>query len=899
MKKKGLLVILAILIVLSSLSVSAFAAVTSGNANSEGTATWSFDDETGVLTVSGTDYIDNDSDWVAPNREKIKSIIIEDGITEISSSTFENCTNLETVTIADSVSYLGGYAFANCTKLTSVTLPKNLVSYTWVFVDCTSLTDVTISEDNEYFKTVDGVLYNKKMTELYLYPSAKAGKSFTIPATVKHIDDEAFYNCDALETVVLPKSVTELSYYAFAECDNLKEIDISNVTELGSGVFSNCDSLKSVKFNKEVKIIDYSLFYDCDALESVDMSGLNLNDIGYDAFTSCDSLVDIKIPDSIQYFTAQAFEETGYAKDASNWENGILYFGEYAVMLSEEVAGVVTIKDGTIAVADDFAYQNSNITEVKFPSGLKRIGGWAFLDCSALDNIVIPDSVDYIGKDAFFNTKCFSDIAALDDNAVYIGKWLLSVKEDSELTEFTVKDGTAYIANGAAEYNEYLKKVTIPSSVKGICNYAFAQCYALETVNLSDNLETIGSYAFGYCENLKELELPSTLKKIGTSAFNYCYLLEDVTLPDGLEYIGSDAFNDCESFTEISVPDSVTYIGTSAFEDCVNIVSAKLPKGLKEIPDDTFKDCYELKNIILPDAFTAIGDEAFEDTAIESITLPYTLKSIENDAFYDCDELKKVIFLGIQKEWDNIDIDDEDNEALFNAELIVTALDDTSEKFADVKKNAWYKEYVDYAVNRNLFNGTSDTAFEPDKSMTRGMFVTVLSRVAGAVVDNSATTKFTDVPANKFYTGAVAWAVENEIVLGVSDTEFAPNKDVTREQMCTLLVRYATFAGVELQENVEKITFADADKISNYAKQAVEICQKAGIVNGKTATEFAPKESATRAQVAKILTVFLCGDLKDSINATAATEIKAEHETLIGTAARYDGVTFMTGDSIK
>lgn len=149
--------------------------------------------------------------------------------------------------------------------------------------------------------------------------------------------------------------------------------------------------------------------------------------------------------------------------------------------------------------------------------------------------------------------------------------------------------------------------------------------------------------------------------------------------------------------------------------------------------------------------------------------------------------------------------------------------------------------------------GTSDTTFEPDVGTSRAMFVVVLARIEGVQVDNSAATSFDDVIAGEWYAGAVAWAADSGIVFGTSDTTFEPHVLITREQMATMIARYVEFAGVDLPEANEEVTYADHDSISSYAKQAVKTCQIAGIMIG-IYNNFEPQSNSLRAQVAVIFT---------------------------------------------
>ena len=186
----------------------------------------------------------------------------------------------------------------------------------------------------------------------------------------------------------------------------------------------------------------------------------------------------------------------------------------------------------------------------------------------------------------------------------------------------------------------------------------------------------------------------------------------------------------------------------------------------------------------------------------------------------------------------------------------LTATKDASKQFKDVKKKNWFYDAVNFAYNSNLFAGTSKTEFSPNDNMTRGMFVTVLGRLSGVTVNNKVTTKFKDVAKGQYYTGYVKWASEAGIVSGTSKTAFEPNANITREQICTIMVRYLDAIELGLRNDTPVIKFKDEAKISKWAKDAVLGCQKGGIVNGQKDGNgyiFNPQGNATRAEVATII----------------------------------------------
>ncbi len=186
-------------------------------------------------------------------------------------------------------------------------------------------------------------------------------------------------------------------------------------------------------------------------------------------------------------------------------------------------------------------------------------------------------------------------------------------------------------------------------------------------------------------------------------------------------------------------------------------------------------------------------------------------------------------------------------------------LEDSSLKFKDIK-NKWYKTAVDYMTTYGYMNGTDADRFGPDESLTRGMFVTILARVKGVKLSNKVTTRFNDVKSGKYYTGAVRWASDNGIVTGATTTEFEPESNITREQLCTIITRFADKFNMPIKTTQKEITFTDEGNISKYAKASVKRCQMAGIVTGEkqgSGYAFDPKGNATRAECAKIIYEFL------------------------------------------
>ncbi len=177
--------------------------------------------------------------------------------------------------------------------------------------------------------------------------------------------------------------------------------------------------------------------------------------------------------------------------------------------------------------------------------------------------------------------------------------------------------------------------------------------------------------------------------------------------------------------------------------------------------------------------------------------------------------------------------------------------------FTDVSEGDWYYDAVAYVWQEGLFRGMDETTFAPNLAMTRAMFVTVLGRMAGVEEDRTATSKFTDVKAGSYYAGYVAWAAEQDIVRGTSETTFSPNAKVTREQMATMMYRYAKAQGLDVTGGSEDVLdgFADSGRISGWAKEAMIWAVSQKLLEG-TGAGLEPRAYGTRAQSAQIILNF-------------------------------------------
>ncbi len=424
----------------------------------------------------------------------LESVTLSDNITKIMAKTFYGCSSLKEVVLNESLSDIGQWAFEDCTSLESINIPKKL-SYlsSDAFVGCSKLTAVTVDENNENFSSVDGILFNKDKTELICYPAGKQNKSYTIPSSVKEIGEVSFNENSYIEEVIIGDNVLKIGYCAFEDCASLKKISLGNNVEIIESYafdycafYNNKDNWENGVFYIGKYLI--SVDSDCEGKFTV-KEGTEL--IAIRAFEYCDEITDISIPDSVKYINYCAFEDCGVYDNSANWENGALYIDNYLIKVDESTSGEFEIKDGVKAIADN-AFEDSAISSVEIPDSVEYIGNEAFEYCTSLESVTIPDSVKYLGESAFEYCSNLKDVK--------IGKGITKIKKD-----------TFYCVN--------IESIIIPEGVTEIEESAFCGCFNLSSVSLPDSLEIIGKDAFNVCNSLKSIIMPDNVKKVGENAF--------------------------------------------------------------------------------------------------------------------------------------------------------------------------------------------------------------------------------------------------------------------------------------------------------------------------------------------------------------------------------------------
>lgn len=402
------------------------------------------------------------------------------------------------------------------------------------------------------------------------------------------------------------------------------------------------------------------------------------------------------------------------------------------------------------------------------------------------------------------------------------------------------------------------------------------------TVDVQTGIEYIGEYAFFECSKLTSVNIPETVTALGKDVFKSCTSLKTYTSSAGITEISRHLFHDCTRLEKVILRKSITTIHANAFENCPKLTILEYAgsdedwEKINFIKDGSrglmyfnpklhveFKGGHKHNitnfeynqdaSCTRNGTHTGTCDyqycqaEVTEEKPDSMLPHWFTYFIYHNDESYTSDGTETGLCMyGCQTELTRYKK---------NTKLI-----DSAKIFKDIKSSKWYTPFIDFAVGRKYFNGTSETMFSPEAQMTRGMFVTALMRMAGDSKELNAelskATKFTDVSISKYYYEAVRWASANGIVNGITDTEFGPDNLINREQICTMLVRLADRMGILIDSNNESVTFTDNSDIGRFAVNYVYLCQRAGIVNGYDDGSFKPKKNATRAEVAKILTIF-------------------------------------------
>ena len=448
--------------------------------------------------------------------------------------------------------------------------------------------------------------------------------------------------------------------------------------------------------------------------------------------------------------------------------------------------------------------------------------------------------------------------------------------DDAEVVVPSELGGLPVVAIGeyAFDNKKTLRSVVIPDGVELIEMYAFYDCSSLEDVSLPNSLTEIGECAFSGCSSLESFRFPDGVEEIGGGVFAGCTSLVSVVFPEGLEVIRGGMFAQNSSLESIVIPDTVRVIGSNAFLECTALKRVEIPSSVEHIFDYAFAWCTALEEIVIPEGVMIIDYCAFSHCeSLRRISFPGSVNQAGADLFYECYSIEEINYGESKEKWEMISegFASEVADALIsftNGPLVV----EPAGIFRDVHENEWYAPFIDYVYSYGIMKGAATAPdgvyFLPEDTMTRAMMVTVIWRLEDSP-ESSKLSGFSDLKED-WYRDAVEWAAESGVVMGTGKGTFSPDGLLTREQICTMMYRYAKYKGESVLDN-GRADFADSGKISPWAKDAVNwaVTESGLIVGEKKGGKMYldPQGNATRAQIATILTRYLEGH-NETLNET-------------------------------
>ena len=578
-------------------------------------------------------------DWAFSHCSKLESITLPDGIQTIGDGAFQGCSSIKSVVFPNSVETIGNSSFANCAALESITLPKanaiidegtfarcpklssvfipGAVYFTGnIFEGCTGLTEINIEDTNPDYCSVGGVVFDKGMTTLVIYPAGRQAEEYAIPNGVTTLPMKAFSDCVYLSSVTVPDSVEAIEIGAFWECAKLSAI---NVDENNEGYCS----IDGVLFNKDkTTLISYPMGKTASHYDVPD--GVMI--LSPDAFLNNRSLQSVTIPASV----------TNIAYSALQFQ--------YSDCVFSDIYYEGTAEEWKAIVGDDLIYY--------------CLGG-VTVHCT--DKDILPNGT--CGENVTWtldgSTLIISGEGSMDDFEYMMTQWN-SFKDRIE--SVVIEDGVTSIGDCAFVRFTNLKSISIPASVETIGFLPFDGCTSLERFDVAEKnavYSSVDGVLFSkdkttlklYPRNKADTEyaIPDGVKTIAKFAFYECQKLQKLSLPASVETIDLSGVDICWSLTEINVAeDNANYCSVDG------VLFSKDRSTLISYPRGNTAEQY-----VIPDGTKTVENRSFRCSKyIRSVVIPASVESIGQITFYDC-ALTDVYFTGTQEQWDSILIQNE------------------------------------------------------------------------------------------------------------------------------------------------------------------------------------------------------------------------------------------------
>ena len=442
----------------------------------------------------------------------------------------------------------------------------------------------------------------------------------------------------------------------------------SSVTTIREGAFADCNKLEKIFIPQSVSTIEGSIFSVNHSVNVYCETFTKPNDWA-DNWYASGSDFQAKVRIVWGSFLGQNFNYDGVNYAVCRDINGNKYieavsqlnpFDYNISLLDSYIIGGEKIQVKSIA---QYAFAWCGLKTVHLPNSITNIGTQAFFGCWGLYSINIPESVVVIGASAFsyvrgnIYCKTSSPLSGWDKLFNYCGGKLIFdsyIEQEFKDGYYTYavskkENGSKYIT--ILEYDGLEENIVVPDYftfngeniyVEAISGFAFEYCKNIISIHLPDTIKYLGEGAFYECTNLSTINIPNQITIIDNWCFYDSRLLTSITIPDSVTTIGDNAFSRCSSLTSINIPNSVTTIGDNAFLYCSNLETVNIGENsqLTEIGASAFSHCFSLTSISIPNSVTTIGDCAFHNcSSLTSINIPNSVTTIRGNPFQGCDNL--------------------------------------------------------------------------------------------------------------------------------------------------------------------------------------------------------------------------------------------------------------------
>lgn len=581
------------------------------------------------ITFEENSELEEIGSYAFTGNVSLKKIILPDSLTIMEASAFSDCYSLEKVTIGANLTIISDYAFNGCSGLKNVIFASEALEEIGegAFANCYALTEFEVGENVVLIK--ENAFDNDNIYSIYNKSSLTLTKGSEEHGKIALNALEIYTNIDDKKTYVLDDFV----YYK--QYDGEDVVDLYLIGYIGTS--------EDITIDKDVTVIGSSAFKDNTIIKNVTFEAdSKLRKISRYAFSGCDFNI-YEIPNTIEVIENDALSANNVVE-----KDGCYYYGNssnpYLVLKSFADSSNITIDENCKIILDQVFTWNT-FEEIIIPNSVTYIGDTAFYG-SSIESITLSNNLTSINVSTFGNTTIGSII--IPENVKEIRDYAFYQSQIEEIT-FAANSKLKYIGESAFDSCYNLKQITLPAELEVIDEYAFRDCTALESVTFADGsiLKEIRNHAFYNCSALTSISFPDSLEYIGDYAFYQCSLLEEIIFESSssLIEIGICAFYNCNALTSVSFPDSLKYIGDYAFSECSSLedITFSDDANIEEIGKNAFTNT-NITTLQLPKSLKIINECAFYNLNLESISVSENskLEVIGTEAFYDCNNLTTI-----------------------------------------------------------------------------------------------------------------------------------------------------------------------------------------------------------------------------------------------------------------